>query len=74
MRFGINLQYVPVFKEVVVFGVNINQITHYFHNADTNNTKMFYTLKVGESYREVGETVNVLVEMVARLGEKWLQR
>jgi len=65
---------IQIRNELRAIGVNINQITHYFHTADTNKRKMFYALKVGQSYREVGEKVNVLVEMVARLGEKWLQR
>ena len=65
---------IQIRNELRAIGVNINQITHYFHTADSNNRKMFYALKVAESYREVGEKVNVLVDMVARLGEKWLQR
>lgn len=65
---------IQIRNELRAIGVNINQITHYFHTAETSNQKMFYALKVAESYREVGDKVNVLVEMVARLGEKWLQR
>lgn len=65
---------IQIRNELRAIGVNINQITHHFHSAETNNQKMFYALKVAESYREVGDKVNVLVEMVARLGEKWLQR
>jgi hypothetical protein len=65
---------IQIRNELRAIGVNINQITHYFHTAETNNQKMFYALKVAENYREVGDKVNVLVEMVARLGEKWLQR
>jgi hypothetical protein len=65
---------IQIRNELRAIGVNINQITHHFHMAETNNQKMFHALKVGESYREVGEKVNVLVQMVARLGEKWLQR
>ena len=67
-------QLIQIRNELRAIGVNINQITHHFHMAETNNQKMFHALKVGESYREVGEKVNVLVQMVARLGEKWLQR
>lgn len=65
---------IQIRNELRAIGVNINQITHHFHMADTNNQKMFHALKVADNYREVGEKVNVLVEMVARLGEKWLQR
>jgi hypothetical protein len=65
---------IQIRNELRAIGVNINQITHHFHTAETNNQRMFDALKVAESYREVGDKVNVLVEMVAKLGEKWLQR
>jgi hypothetical protein len=65
---------IQIRNELRAIGVNINQITHHFHTAETTNQRMFDALKVAESYREVGDKVNVLVEMVAKLGEKWLQR
>jgi hypothetical protein len=65
---------IQIRNELRAIGVNINQITHHFHTAETINQRMFDALKVAESYREVGDKVNVLVEMVAKLGEKWLQR
>lgn len=65
---------IQIRNELRAIGVNINQITHYFHTAETINQRMFHALKVAESYREVGEKVDILVEMVARLGAKWLQR
>src|SRR5690606_13291373 len=43
---------IQIRNELRAIGVNINQITHYFHTADSNNRKMFYALKVGETYRE----------------------
>jgi|SRR5688572_6352568 hypothetical protein len=67
-------QLIQIRNELRAIGVNINQITHHFHTAESNNQRMFDALKVAESYREVGDKVNVLVEMVAKLGEKWLQR
>jgi hypothetical protein len=65
---------IQIRNELRAIGVNINQITHHFHTAETPNQRMFDVLKVEESYREVGDKVNVLVELVAKLGEKWLQR
>jgi hypothetical protein len=65
---------IQIRNELRAIGVNINQITHHFHTAETNNQRMFDALKVAESYREVGDKVNVLVDIVAKLGEKWLQR
>jgi hypothetical protein len=60
-------------KELHAIGVNINQITHAFHSANTTNNKMFQALKVAEEYDKVGDKVNELLRMVAQLGKKWLQ-
>lgn len=60
--------------ELRAIGVNVNQITHFFHASETNNQKMFQALKVAEEYGKVGAKVDELVSMVAVLGRKWLQR
>lgn len=60
--------------ELRAIGVNVNQITHFFHTSETINQKMFQALKVAEEYGKVGEKVDELVSMVACLGRKWLQR
>jgi len=61
-------------SELHAMGVNINQITHSFHSSNNRHEKMFHALKVGEEYSKVGEKVEILIEMVDRLGRKWLQR
>lgn len=61
-------------RELRAIGVNVNQITHFFHASDTANQKMFHALKVAEEYGKVGDKVEVLIEMVTGLGKKWLQR
>jgi hypothetical protein len=60
-------------KELNAIGVNINQITHFFHAANNTNNKMFQALKVAEEYSKVGDKVDELLRMVAQLGRKWLQ-
>jgi hypothetical protein len=67
-------QLIQIREELRAIGVNINQITHQFHIADSRQQKMFHALKVSEEYGKVGDKVEVLVRMVAELGEKWLQR
>jgi hypothetical protein len=67
-------QLILIREELRAIGVNVNQITHHFHIADSNNQKMFYALKVGEEYAKVGEKVEVLIQMVAEIGQRWLQR
>lgn len=68
------LELIQIRNELRLIGVNINQITHHFHTAETVNQKMFHALKVAEHYGEVGEKVEQLIKLVAKLGEKWLQR
>lgn len=60
--------------ELRAIGVNVNQITHFFHASDTANQKMFNALKVAEEYGKVGAKVEVLIDMVTGLGKQWLQR
>jgi hypothetical protein len=67
-------QLILIREELRAIGVNINQITHQFHIADSRQQKMFHALKVSEEYGKVGEKVEVLIQMVAELGERWLQR
>jgi len=61
-------------SELRSIGVNVNQITHAFHTADSVHQKMFHALKVGEEYAKVGDKVTALLEKVDDLGRKWLQR
>jgi hypothetical protein len=67
-------QLILIREELRAIGVNVNQITHHFHIADSRQQKMFHALKVAEEYGKVGEKVEVLIQMVAELGERWLQR
>lgn len=61
-------------EQLRAIGVNINQITHHFHTAESPQEKVFHALKVSEEYAKVGEKVEVLTKMVAEIGERWLQR
>ena len=67
-------QLILIKKELNAIGVNVNQITHAFHLADTNNQKVFLALKVAEQYNMVGTRVNELMAIIAQLSQKWLQR
>lgn len=61
-------------KELNAIGVNINQIVHHFHIAETAEQRMFQALKVAQQYDKVGEKVERLLEMVSGISKKWLQR
>ena len=60
-------------KELNAIGVNINQITRSFHNAETPNQKMINALKIEEQYRKVGDRVDKLLAIVSELAKKWLK-
>lgn len=61
-------------NEINSIGVNINQITHFFHSSDSMNQKTFYSLKVAEQYDKVGELVNRLISIITEIERKWLQK
>lgn len=61
-------------KELNAIGVNINQITHKFHIADSPGQMMDQALRVEKEYKKVGEKVDQLLTMVFEMGKKWLQR
>jgi hypothetical protein len=67
-------QLILIREELRAIGVNINQITHHFHLADSSSQKMFHALKVSEEYAKVGEKVDILINKVAEIGQRWLQR
>jgi hypothetical protein len=67
-------QLIQIREELRAIGVNVNQITHQFHKADSRQQRMVHALEVSEEYAKVGEKVEVLIKMVAELGQRWLQR
>lgn len=58
-------------KELNAIGVNINQITHYFNNADSANKRIFHALKIAEQYRQVEFKVEQLFLIISQLSSKW---
>jgi hypothetical protein len=67
-------QLIQIREQLRAIGVNINQITHAFHRSETPEEKVFHSLKVADEYAKVGDKVEVLINMVAEIGERWLQR
>lgn len=67
-------QLILIREELRAIGVNINQITHQFHKSDSRQQRMIHALEVSEEYGKVGDKVEVLIKMVADLGERWLQK
>jgi hypothetical protein len=61
-------------KEINAIGVNINQITEYFHTADSSHQKMFYALKVAETYQQVADQLNLIWKQVTEMSNRWSAR
>ena len=67
------LELADIRKELNAIGKNINQITHRFHLADTPSQKLLNAVKVAEQYEKVGQRVDKLLAIAAKISEKWLQ-
>jgi len=61
-------------KELRAIGVNINQITRSFNQDKAGTHRAFYVLKVADQYKKVDERVELLLGMIGKLAEKWLQK
>lgn len=61
-------------KELKAIGVNINQITRTFNQDKKETRRAFYVLKTADLYQNVDAKVERLLELIAKLAEKWLQK
>ncbi len=68
------LELAGIRKELNLIGNNINQITKFFHAADSSSQKMFHALKVAEDYKRVESKIEKLLIMVSEIGKRWLQK
>ncbi|WP_295719958.1 plasmid mobilization relaxosome protein MobC [Mucilaginibacter sp.] len=61
-------------KELKAIGVNINQITRSFNQDRARTHHTYHVLKVAEQYERVDERVEILLAIIAKLADKWLQK
>jgi hypothetical protein len=61
-------------KEIQSIGININQVTHYFHLAKEPESKIFNALEIVKLYQQTDLKVTELFSIVAKLSELWLQK
>jgi hypothetical protein len=61
-------------KEINAIGVNINQITEFFHTADSSQQKLFHALKVADTYQQVTDQVNLIWKHVREMSSQWSAR
>ncbi|AZI26447.1 mobilization protein [Pedobacter sp. G11] len=60
-------------KELKSIGININQQTRHFHTAENESQRAFYFMRTTELYKNVGQKVDHLLALVAKLSLKWLR-
>lgn len=61
-------------KELQAIGVNINQITRAFHQADMPDDKLFKALEIVKLYQQTDLKVTGLFTIIANVSEKWLPK
>ncbi len=58
-------------KELNAIGVNINQITHSFHAADSTNQKLVHASRIVYEYKTVDEKIEVLWKLITEISKQW---
>jgi hypothetical protein len=61
-------------KELKAIGININQQTRFFHISDSEAQRAFYVLKTADLYKKVDAKVEILLVLISKLTERWLQK
>ena len=59
-------------KELRSIGININQQTRHFHTSENEAQRSFYFLRTSDLYKNVGQKVDRLLELVSKMSMKWL--
>ena len=60
-------------KELRSIGININQQTRYFHTSGNEAQRSFYFMRTSDLYKNVGQKVDRLLELVTKMSMKWLR-
>lgn len=60
-------------KELKAIGININQVTRYFNSSPGSGEKLIYSFEIERQFQKVGVQVQLLLPLISKLSEKWLQ-
>lgn len=61
-------------KELRAIGINVNQITRYFHTSKDPQAKLFAALEVAQLFQQADQKISLLFTLIAQLSEKWLPK
>jgi hypothetical protein len=61
-------------RELRAIGVNINQVTRYFHSTDIPVQKIHDALKILDEFKAVSTKVDALLEAISNFSDQWSPR
>jgi MobC-like protein len=61
-------------EELRRIGININQVTRYFNSCKSDLEKNSYGIKVAELFASVEPQVKILMNLIAQMSRRWLQK
>lgn len=61
-------------REIRAIGVNLNQVTRYFHSTSDENRKAFYAMQIAAIYKDADLKINLVLSLISQLSGKWLQK
>ena len=65
---------ITIQKELKAIGININQVTRYFHNGTGEGQRYHHLQNVLQFYKQVDAKVGLLLSIISQLAKKWLQK
>ena len=70
-RESIAVELTAIRKELRAIGININQVTRYFHGSNLPSQKIFEALKILDEYKKVQVKVDALYALTDKLLNTW---
>ena len=63
-----------LYRELKAIGVNMNQVTRHFHQANTNHQKAFQAYQIAQIYKQADVKIMMVLNLIAKLSAQWLQK
>jgi hypothetical protein len=63
-----------IYRELKAIGVNLNQVTRHFHQANTEHQKAFQAYQIAQVYKQADVKIMMVLGLISKLSEQWLQK
>ena len=63
-----------IYRELKAIGLNMNQVTRHFHQANTNQQKAFQAYQIAQIYKQADVKIMMVLNLIAKLSKQWLQK